>query len=218
MKAIMLQEAYRLINIQEGGKKTRLPLIQVIIRRLGVSAAQGRSRAMRYFVDGLHSIEEGNFAAYSAYLKTMIDYKLDVGREFERCKKLNPSEPDPIPHPDDIIINTSTGTYEICGPMTKEEKVWWDRIEDTEAEIAELEQMLAEDPKNKFLEEGLAHAREARKLCARAVPDYKPRPSRRGDVNAKRIDKLQKLLADLDKPKAKDSERICTEAADGDEK
>jgi uncharacterized protein DUF5681 len=218
MKAIMFQEAYRLIEIQEGGKKTRLPLIQVIIRRLGVSAAQGRSRAMRYFMDMLHSIEEGNFAAYSACLKTMIDYKLDVGQDFEHCKKLNPSEPDPIPHPDDIIIDTPTGTFEVRGPMTKDEKVWWDRIEDTEAEIAELEQMLAEDPKNKFLEEELAHAREVRKFCARAVPDYKPRPSRRGDRNAKRIAQFRKMCADLDKPKAKNSERICTEAADGDEK
>ena len=35
-----------------------MPLIQAIIRRLGVSAAQGRPRPMRYFIETLRSIEE----------------------------------------------------------------------------------------------------------------------------------------------------------------
>ena len=75
MKALILQEAYRLVDIHEGGKKTRLPLIQAIIRRLGVSAAQGRSRPMRYFMELLHSIEEESFSAYSAYAKAMMTTK-----------------------------------------------------------------------------------------------------------------------------------------------
>jgi Family of unknown function (DUF5681) len=179
MKAILLQEAYRLVDIQEGGKKTRLPLIQVIIRRLGVSAAQGRSRPMRYYMELLRSIEEGNFSAYSAYAKAAIDYKEDVGKEFARRKELNPSEPDPVPHPDDIIVDMSTGAVEIRGPMREEEKVRWDRIEDTEAEIVLLKEMLAEDPEDKFLRKELDRQRELRELYARAVPDYKPRPSRR---------------------------------------
>ena len=179
MKALILLEAYRLVDIQEGGKKTRLPLIQAIIRRLGVSAAQGRSRPMRYFMELLHSIEDENFSAYSAYAKAMMAYKEDVGKEFARRKKLNPSEPDPVPHPDDIIVNMSTGAVEIRGPMTEQEKVVWDGIEDTEATIAELEDMLVEDPNNEVLKEDLAFRRELRKLYARAVPDYKPRPSRR---------------------------------------
>ena len=117
MKAIMLLEAYRLVDIQEGGKKVRLPLIQAIIRRLGISAVQGRSRATRYYIESLRSIEEGNFSAYSAYAKAMIAYKEDVGKEFARRKKLNPSEPEPVPHPDDIIVNMSTGAVEVRGPI-----------------------------------------------------------------------------------------------------
>jgi hypothetical protein len=120
------------------------------------------------------------FSAYSAYAKAMIDYKEDVGKEFARRKKLNPSEPDPIPHPDDIVFNSSTGKVELYGPMTKEERVLWDRIEETDAAIAELEGMLAKDPDNpdnKFIEEELAQKRRVRKLLARAVPDYRPRPS-----------------------------------------
>jgi hypothetical protein len=63
--------------------------------------------------------------------------------------------------------------------MTEEEKVWWDRIEDTEAEIVLLKDMLAEDPENEVLRKELDRQRELRELYARAAPDYKPRPSRR---------------------------------------
>ena len=176
---MMMEEAYRLVEVREGGKTIKLPLIQAMVRRLGVSAAQGRSRAMRYFMDTLRLIEEENYSVYSAYIKQMIDYKVDVGKEFERRKKLDPEEPDPVPHPDDIIINSYTGKVEVRGPMTKEDEIWWDRIEDTEASIAELETMLAEDPKNKFLKKELAGERRLRGMLARAVPDYRPRPSRK---------------------------------------
>ncbi len=192
MKAILLQEAYRLVDINEDGKKTRMPLIQVIIRRLGVSAAQGRSRPMRYYMDLLRSIEEGNFSAYA------------------RRKKLNPSEPDPIPHPDDIVFNSSTGKVELYGPMTKEEQVVWDRIEETEAAIADLEGMLAKDPDNpdnKFIEEDLAHERQVRQLLARAVPDYRPRPSRREARQKARLRAFKSFLEQCDPPPAPRSHR-----------
>ena len=201
MKAIMLQEAYRLVDIQEGRKKTRMPLIQAIIRRQGVSAAQGRSRPMRYFMDLLRSIEERNFSAYLAYAKAAIDYKEDVGKEFARRKKLNPSEPEPVPHPDDIIVERSTGAVEIRGPMTEEEKVWWDRIEESEAAIAELEESLAKDPDNpdnKFIEEELAYERRVRQLLARAVPDYRPRPSRRHARQEARLRAFKSSLEQFD--------------------
>jgi hypothetical protein len=175
MKGLVMEEAYRPVDIQEGGKTIRLPLIQVMIRRMGVLAAQGNSRAMRDYMDLLRLIEEEKWASYSAYLKQLVDYKMDFGKEFERRKKLNPSEPEPIPHPDDIIINPPTGTVELRGPMTKEEKVYWDRIEETEATIAELER---EEPKDEFLKRELADQRRLRQQLARVIPNYRPRPSR----------------------------------------
>jgi hypothetical protein len=39
--------------------------------------------------------------------------------------------------------------------------------------------MLAADPKNKILKQELAYERNLRKILARAVPNYRPRPSRR---------------------------------------
>lgn len=55
----------------------------------------------------------------------------------------------------------------------------WDRIEETEAEIAMLEDMLASDPKNKDLKKELADEHKVREFLAHAVPNYRPRPSRK---------------------------------------
>ena len=207
MKALVLEEAYRLIDIHEGGKTIRLPLIQVMIRRMGVLAAQGNSRAMRDYMDLLRIIEEEKWASYSAYLKQLLDYKVDFGEEFERRKKLNPSEPEPIPHPDDIFVNTHTGTVELRGPMTKEEKVYWDRIEESEATIAELKGLLAKDPDNEFLKEELADERRLRQLFARVVPDYKPRPSRRDARREARFRAFKSFLEQFDPQPATRSDR-----------
>ncbi len=86
------------------------------------------------FMDFRH-LEEILNAGRSAYteLKNLIIWVKDNGGmgsfyRSARRKKLNPSEPDPIPHPDDIVFNSSTGKVELYGPMTKEEQVVWDRI------------------------------------------------------------------------------------------
>jgi hypothetical protein len=139
-----------------------------------------------------------------------MTYKEEVGEEFERRRKLNPSEPEPVPHPDDIIVNMSTGTVEVRGPMTKEEQVVWDRIEETDASIAELEGSLAKDPDNsdnKFIEEELTFLRRLRQRLARAVPDYRPRPSRRGARQEARQRAFKSFLEQLDLQRARRSHR-----------
>jgi hypothetical protein len=210
MKEIILVEAYRLVDIHEGGKETRLPLIQVIIRQLAVSAAQGSRPAMNYFIETLGSIEEGRRSKYEAYYKAMMTYKEVVGEEFERRRKLNPSEPAPVPHPDDIIDNMATGTIEVRGPMTKEEQVLWDRIEETDSSIAELQGMLAKDPDNphnKFIEKDLAVNKRRRQLLGRAVPDYRPRPSRQRARLEARQRAFKSFLEELDLQRARRSHR-----------
>ena len=50
-----------------------------------------------------------------------LDYKIAWGRELERRKKLGLSLPDPVPHPDDIILDARRMTFRIAGPLTREE-------------------------------------------------------------------------------------------------
>jgi hypothetical protein len=37
-------------------------------------------------------------------------------------------EPQPVPHPDDIILDFVKGEAKVCGPMTIQDKVEWDRL------------------------------------------------------------------------------------------
>ena len=61
-------------------------------------------------------------------LQTAIEYKIHWEQELERRASLGVSGPEPLPHPDDIIIDTRTGQVIVKGPMTKEDKVKWDRM------------------------------------------------------------------------------------------
>jgi hypothetical protein len=86
------------------------------------------------------------------YVKTIIDYKVDWTEELARRKRLSINEPEPIPHPDDIIIKND-GTVEIGGPRTPEDKRLWDRAPETlrkiEQELAELPEMERAQPEAK---------------------------------------------------------------------
>jgi hypothetical protein len=85
--------------------------------------------------------------------------------------------------------------------MTKEEQILWDRIEEFEAAIAELEGMLAKDPDNpanKFIEKELAFNRRVRQQLALAVPDYRPRPSRREARQKAREHAFKSFLKQID--------------------
>jgi len=46
----------------------------------------------------------------------------------ERREGFGITTPDPIPHPDDIIIDMKTGSVRMKGPFTKEEKPAWDKL------------------------------------------------------------------------------------------
>lgn len=103
------------------------------------------------FTELLSSTEQANKAIYNEYLQTMIEYKTDWERNREYRKAHRVIAPDPIPHPDDIVIDMKTGEALVFGPMTKEERVVWDRLrkrlDDRSEEIQELRK-LAADPES----------------------------------------------------------------------
>jgi hypothetical protein len=167
MKGIILDEAYRTITVRDRDRNVTVPMAQAIIRCLAVNAARGQHRAQRLFVELLASTESANRALHDAWLDTAMTYKIEWERELDRRARLGITElPDPLPHPDHVIIDLNEGTAYVRGPATKEEKAEWDRWmerkADFEAEVLEVQEMLeAEtDPKmRKVLEDDLARTR-----------------------------------------------------------
>ena len=164
LKLIIVEEAYRDIKVNDGDKQVTVPMAQAIVRSLAVTAAKGNTRAQRLFAELLASSETSNKRAHDDLFETAINYKQVWEDELDRRKHFNITEPDPIPHPDDIVINLRIGTVSIQGPMTKEDLAdldqWLNRKNENEAELKVLMDAMKESeyPAHlKFLKDDIAH-------------------------------------------------------------
>ena len=150
LKALLLEEAYRVIPIQEHGKSLAMPMVQAIIRSVAVSAAKGQHRAQRLFLETIAAIENERAQSLLSYYETLMDYKIDWEKEIAHCKQRGLPIPEPLPHPNDINVNLRTGKITVTGPMTSEEKKTWDELRarkaDCIASIEESKQWLSDDP------------------------------------------------------------------------
>jgi hypothetical protein len=124
LKSIILEEAYRTVKVNDGSAQVSVPMAQAVIRSLAVTAAKGNTRAQKQFSELLSNTELSNKQADDEWLQTMIKYKSDWEMELERRKFQGITTlPDPLPHPDDIIVDYRTGKIEVRGPMSKEELI-----------------------------------------------------------------------------------------------
>ena len=151
---IVLQEAYRDITVTDGGRPVTLSMAEAIIRSMALAAAKGQQRSQRLFTEMLGKIERAHKASHDEYLKAMIEYKIDWEIELERRRRLGIVAPDPIPHPDHIIVDVRAGTAVVRGPITPEEKVKWDklraRVAGCDEDIADCRTMLASETDEKI--------------------------------------------------------------------
>ena len=122
LQAIVLEEAYRVISVRDGLREVKVPMAQAIVRALAVNAVKGQQRAQRLFTELLTTTEREKHRRQSETLEIMFDYKRKWDQELERRRSLGLELPEPVPHPDHIRIDLRTGSYEISGPLTKEEK------------------------------------------------------------------------------------------------
>ncbi len=120
-------EAYRPVTIREGDKVVELPAIQAVFRAMGVSAMKGNRFAQKTMAELVTDLERRDAEARLELFEVMFEYKQRWDKEIERCRKNDLPLPEPVPHPDDIILNTRTGEVRIEGPETKEQKAFYDQ-------------------------------------------------------------------------------------------
>jgi len=178
MKTILLEEAYRTIRLNEGNGQVTIPMAQAVIRSLAVNAAKGNQRAQRLFTELLFTTERENKRLHDDFLDAAISYKVSWKREFERRERLGISGPDPLPHPDHVIVDIRTGEVAIKGPATPEEKVKWDWMRERKLEyikeVEELEQLLIDEPDYPHKEQVIAdieHNTKIINMIRRVMPD-----------------------------------------------
>ena len=125
LKTIVMQEAYRTIKVRDGERTISVSMATAVVRALAVSAAKGNNRAAQLFMQMIKVTEQENKDLHFSYLHSMLDYKNAWYKELRRREQLGISGPEPLPHPDDLIINMRTGNFAVRGPLTEAEKDLW---------------------------------------------------------------------------------------------
>jgi hypothetical protein len=178
LKSIVICEAYRTVKVNDGNKRVTMSMAEAIIRSVSVMAAKGHTRSQRLFLEMLTETEDSYKKLYDEYFQTMMHYKYLWEEEIERCQKMGITPPEPLPHPDDIIINYRTGIITIKGPMCKEDKVKWDKYRERKISclesIRENEKFLRDNPDCSYKEFVLREISYERKLLdtiRKFIPD-----------------------------------------------
>lgn len=178
LKAIVLEEAYRDILVCDGEKNVKVPMAQAIIRSLAVNAVKGQHRAQRLFSELLSTTESQNRRLHDEWMDTAITYKVEWERELARRAALGVTGPEPLPHPDHVVIDIRRGTARILGPATKEEKaeydMWVDRKRMFLEELQELHEDLAgetDEAMRGILQTEIGRTDRVLEIIRKAIPD-----------------------------------------------
>jgi len=134
---LILEEAYRSVTIREGDKIIELPAIQAAVRSLAIAAMKGSRLSQRALAELVRQVEERKASEHLTAMANAFEYKQNWTAELERRRRHGIEEPDPVPHPDDVIIDMRTGHVRTEGPLDEREKRDWDKRVARRAEAQE---------------------------------------------------------------------------------
>ena len=113
---MLLEEAYRPITVREGERTIELPVIKAVFRSLGVSAMKGSRLAQSTMAELVRGIEEGDRKLRVDHYAMAVKYKSGWEQAIEQARERGLPEPQPLPHPDDVIINVRTAETIVSRP------------------------------------------------------------------------------------------------------
>jgi uncharacterized protein DUF5681 len=150
-----LAEAIRPVTVREGDEVSEIPAMQALIRTMFRAAAHGDTKAGRQLLEVTARAESGRTGAALDMLRRAHQHKEKYGPIFEQCEREGLDPPDIFPHPDDFIIDGTTGEVTIDGPTNKEEAgvraAVLQKAVESMARYVEVEAALAKDPTNSML-------------------------------------------------------------------
>ena len=111
-----------MIGVRDGLREVKVPMAQAIVRAMAVNAVKGQQRAQRLFTEFSPRQSARNSARSSRCSRACSTTSGHGIVELARRRSLGLELPEPVPHPDHIRIDLRAGSYEIAGPLRKEEK------------------------------------------------------------------------------------------------
>jgi hypothetical protein len=150
-----LDEAGRRVTVREGDKVSEIPAMQALLRTMFRAAAQGDTKAGRQLLEVIARAESARTEAAEGILEFSAQYIEKYGPIFDKHEREGLAPPDIYPHPDDFIINETTGEVTIDGPITKDEagarKAVRQQALDSLGRYFEVRDALAKEPTNRAL-------------------------------------------------------------------
>jgi Family of unknown function (DUF5681) len=152
IKTLAIEEAYRPITIREGDRTERIPVIQAILRKVAVAAANGNVRAQQNYLNLVIGAEAARREATMEMFNVAVQYKQHWHRVLAERARAGVTGPEPVPHPDDVSIDDTTLEVRFAGPVMEEQRQAQDWVRanwlDHEQSLNKVNSMLQSDPNN----------------------------------------------------------------------
>jgi len=185
---ILLKEALRPITVRENDELIEMPMIQAVLRSLGVAAVKGHHRSQLALTTMVKSVQSARFEDRRALFVKALDYKDSWKEAFAEADRCGAARPEPVPHPDDMTIDFDNMAVKFNGPSTEDEKAHWNmmlkRKADALEDIAEYRQLLKRRSRySHFYEEEIAREQKLVEMISLVIPDEKTRRRPGFDIN-----------------------------------
>ena len=200
LEDILLAEAFRPIQIRENDQVVEMPMIQAVLRSMGVAAVKGSHKAQTTLANMVQAVQAKDRETLLKLMETVVKYKADWQATCEDYDHRGEPRPEPVPHPDEMVVDFNTGHVKFNGPMTQDAKAHWDKIlarrQESLDAIAEMRKLMKRDKKlTKFCEGEIAHEQQMADMLGGMIPDEKTRrePGFDFEVWRARNDRLAEL-------------------------
>jgi len=141
---ILLEEAYREIEVGQPSGPVTMTVMQAATRMLGVKSMKGDTKSTKYFLDKIGKIESDRKSEKNQVIEKAVKYKKRWPQDLE-LYTLNMCPLYVIlPHADHVKIDYETGEVTREGPMDNDELIAWQVKIET---IAKLEVELLDENK-----------------------------------------------------------------------
>jgi hypothetical protein len=180
LEDVILAEALRPIQVRENDEIVEMPMIQAVVRSMGVAAVKGSHKAQTTLTEMVQAVQTKRADELLEMFKSVVEYKQEWEEIFQEFDRRGEPRPEPVPHPDDLKLNFKTGTVKFNGPFTDDDKANWDQmLERRRAAIEEIDYLRKEMKRTKkyqqFYQDDIDHEQRLVDMIGGIFPDEQTR-------------------------------------------
>lgn len=120
LERALLDEGRRRVTVRDGGETAEMSVNEIIARKTAETAAKGSPHAQRTWLNASAAAAAREAEIKDENATFWRKYRRAWRREIAKSKEAGLPLPEPVPHPDDIVIDHQNN-ISIDGPVTEEE-------------------------------------------------------------------------------------------------